>query len=153
MRQLIFCFSCFVFAFFLVCLSLCLFVISLCVCCSCRGQTESNSHRFRYPSGDRKVDHRGDKVIIIVIPVLVVVMNALIIRSLFQFNARFKTGELGKHRSTLSSSTKTIQFQSHPTDEDIQVRLILSININQIIHLTSVNLIFQTARRRKFNGW
>lgn len=45
-------------------------------------------------------------ITLVIPPVLIVIMNALIIRSLFQFNQTFKTGEMNKHL-TSSSSKKT----------------------------------------------
>ena len=58
----------------------------------------------------------------IVPPIIIVVLNALIIRSLIKFNKTFKKGEMNRHRST-SSTTKTTQFQCHP--EEIQVSQII----------------------------
>ena len=56
----------------------------------------------------------------VVPPILIVVMNALIIRGLFKFNKTFKTGEIKRHRSTSLSSLKTTHLQRRPT-VDIQV--------------------------------
>ena len=62
-------------------------------------------------------------ITLVVPPVLIVVMNALIIHGLFQFNKTFKTGEIKRHRSTLST-TKTTQLQCHPVEIQVSFYLI-----------------------------
>ena len=71
----------------------------------------------------------------IVPPIIIVVLNALIIRSLIQFNKTFKTGEMNRHRSTSSSSTKLRRRNELLINELASVAIIPAKSQGDAIHI------------------